>query len=85
MIPFEALLPYAVIIGMFGVAGGGMTLFNSIKTDNHRRMHPDKWDYLMMERDVRLTGKYMKQDDTIKAPESFKTSSAWRINRSWDD
>ncbi|KAK9451173.1 uncharacterized protein V1518DRAFT_412719 [Limtongia smithiae] len=86
MIPFEALLPYAVIVTMFGVAGGGMAFANTMRQDGKKqRVHRDTWDKYMMERDMRLTSTYREQSSAAVAPERFATSSVWKLNRSWDD
>ncbi|KAK9352472.1 hypothetical protein V1505DRAFT_366404 [Lipomyces doorenjongii] len=86
MIPFEALLPYGVIIIMFGVAGTGMSAAKLLREGGNKpRVHRDAWDKMMMERDMRLTKEYRKQSDEPIAPEYFKTSSVWRASRIWDD
>ncbi|KAK9468866.1 hypothetical protein V1512DRAFT_258101 [Lipomyces arxii] len=83
MIPFEALLPYGVIIIMFGVAGTGMSAAKVLAQGNGKqpRVNRDHWDRRMMERDMRLTKAFRAQSDTAVAPEEFKISSVWRATK----
>uniref|UniRef100_A0A060T722 NADH dehydrogenase [ubiquinone] 1 alpha subcomplex subunit 1 n=1 Tax=Blastobotrys adeninivorans TaxID=409370 RepID=A0A060T722_BLAAD len=82
MIPFEGLLPYAVIFGLISVAGGGLSALHSIKNNGKRdRYNLDQWERQMLQRDFRLTGKYREQSDKAIAPDSFKTSSWWKAEK----
>ena len=40
-------------------------------------------EYLVIERDFRLTGEYRKQTDKATAPEEFKTNSWWKVSPSF--
>ncbi|KAK7208097.1 hypothetical protein BZA70DRAFT_287421 [Myxozyma melibiosi] len=85
MIPFEALMPYAVIVTMIGVASGGMALGNTWRHEGKKmRVHRDHWDKMMMERDMRLTGKFRAQSIDPIAPPEFATSSTWKATKPWD-
>ncbi|KAK9479187.1 hypothetical protein V1514DRAFT_328703 [Lipomyces japonicus] len=86
MIPFEALLPYGVIITMVVVAATGSTVFSTLKNDGKKqRLNKDDWDRLMIERDLRLTGRFRAQTDELSARPGFELSSTWKANRVWDD
>ncbi|KAI1913473.1 hypothetical protein LOZ53_002472 [Ophidiomyces ophidiicola] len=44
-VPFEALLPYGIIVGLFGVTGIGMTLMGRLQNHGKRpRRGIDTWD-----------------------------------------
>ncbi|CAI5756461.1 unnamed protein product [Candida verbasci] len=73
-VPFEGLLPYAIMTAFFGLAGHGVQFIrywdNGWKND---RYNLDEFDEKMMQRDFYLTGvKRGQQSDPI-APEEFKT------------
>lgn len=74
-IPFEGLLPYAVMTGFFALAGHGVGFIrywdNGWKND---RWDLDQWDQKMMARDFLLTGTKRGQTSEAIAPDHFKTS-----------
>lgn len=74
-VPFEGLLPYAIMTAFYGLAGHGVGAIrywdNGYKND---RWDLDEWDELMMARDFRLTGVRRGQSQEAVAPDSFKTS-----------
>lgn len=74
-VPFEGLLPYAIMTAFFGVAGHGVGFIrywdNGWKKD---RFDLDEWDERMMKRDFMLTGVQRGQSSDAIAPEHFKTS-----------
>ncbi|OBA21980.1 hypothetical protein METBIDRAFT_10886 [Metschnikowia bicuspidata var. bicuspidata NRRL YB-4993] len=74
-VPFEGLLPYAIMTAFFGLAGHGVGYIrywdNGWKND---RYNLDPWDLKMMERDLLLTGTKRGQISDAVAPEHFKTS-----------
>ncbi|CAJ0648595.1 5783_t:CDS:2 [Entrophospora sp. SA101] len=82
-VPFEAIIPLGIIIGMFGVTG---TLINLSRRYQHdwkpERFQLDRWDKLMMERDRRLTGSLYGQTSNPTAPPSFSTNSVWYLTTS---
>ncbi|KAI2790556.1 hypothetical protein POX_d06076 [Penicillium oxalicum] len=44
-VPFEALLPYAIITGMFGVTGAGLYVVKRFANDGKKpRWNRDLWD-----------------------------------------
>ncbi|CZT40913.1 uncharacterized protein RSE6_00586 [Rhynchosporium secalis] len=44
-VPFEALLPYAIMIGMFGVTGAGLSKIRHMQNGGKRARHSvDQWD-----------------------------------------
>lgn len=78
-IPFEGLLPYAIMTAFFGVAGHGVGFIrywdNGWKND---RFDLDHWDEKMMHRDFLLTGIKRAQSSEPTAPEHFKTAELVR-------
>lgn len=78
-VPFEGLLPYAIMAGFFGLAGHGVGFIrywdNGWKND---RYDLDQWDQKMMARDFLLTGHERGQISEAVAPEHFKTSHITR-------
>lgn len=82
MIPFEALLPYAVMLGFFSIAGGGLGAVHYLRNGGKRdRWNPDDFDRQMLQRDLRLTGILRGQSDAPKAPEEFKRNSIWKLEK----
>ncbi|CAG7563563.1 unnamed protein product [Fusarium equiseti] len=44
-VPFEALLPYAIMIGMFGISGTGLAVIKTWQNEGKRpRYSVDQWD-----------------------------------------
>ncbi|KAF5229043.1 hypothetical protein FANTH_14331 [Fusarium anthophilum] len=44
-VPFEALLPYAIMIGMFGISGTGLAVVKNWQNEGKRpRYSVDQWD-----------------------------------------
>ncbi|EIW61580.1 small secreted protein [Trametes versicolor FP-101664 SS1] len=81
-VPWEALIPFALLTTMFGAAG---TLLNTSKRLQNQgkpvRYNVDAWDGMMMDRDARLTGHKRGQATEPFAPEEFETNSAWYTER----
>ncbi|KAF4504643.1 hypothetical protein G6O67_008070 [Ophiocordyceps sinensis] len=81
-VPFEALLPYAIMIGMFGVTGTGLAFIKTMRNEGKRpRYSLDEWDRQMMTRDRRLTGTMRGQTDRPQAPLGFELNNPWKLER----
>ncbi|SPN97435.1 uncharacterized protein DNG_00949 [Cephalotrichum gorgonifer] len=82
-VPFEALIPYGIIIGMFGATGIGLSTVKHFQNGKKRpRYSVDHWDKkLVMERDMRLTGSLRGQTDAPEAPIGFELNNPWRMER----
>ncbi|RSH78069.1 uncharacterized protein EHS24_002524 [Apiotrichum porosum] len=81
-VPWEALLPFALVTVMFGVSGNVLSISERIRNDGKApRYNIDKWDEMMMERDRRLTGSFRGQTTNPVAPESFGTNSVWETEK----
>ncbi|OIW24460.1 hypothetical protein CONLIGDRAFT_685433 [Coniochaeta ligniaria NRRL 30616] len=81
-VPFETLIPYGIIIAMFGVTGAGLSKIKHMQNGGKRaRRSIDQWDRQMMERDRRLTGMLRGQTDSPIAPDGFELSNAWKTER----
>ncbi|CUS15310.1 unnamed protein product, partial [Tuber aestivum] len=94
-IPFEALLPYAIMVGMFGVSGVGLVVVKRLKNEGKNpRYNLDVWDRsiitpnirtdvglfgIVMDRDRRLTGLLRGQTDNPVAPPEFAVNSEWKV------
>ncbi|KAI1069760.1 hypothetical protein LB507_008260 [Fusarium sp. FIESC RH6] len=85
-VPFEALLPYAIMIGMFGISGTGLAVIKTWQNEGKRpRYSVDQWDRviltneLVMERDRRLTGTLRGQTDKPEAPLGFELNNPWKL------
>lgn len=73
-VPFEGLIPYAIMTGFFGLAGYGAGFVRY--WDNgwkHDRYNLDDFDEKMMARDILLTGIKRGQSSEAVAPDHFKT------------
>ncbi|GAB7353764.1 hypothetical protein MBLNU459_g4154t1 [Dothideomycetes sp. NU459] len=81
-VPFEALLPYAVMLGFFGITGAGLSKIRNMQNGGKRARHSvDQWDKQMMDRDRRLTGFLRGQTDRPTAPAGFELSNGWRVEK----
>ncbi|KAI5464753.1 hypothetical protein BGZ63DRAFT_339637, partial [Mariannaea sp. PMI_226] len=82
-VPFETLLPYAIMVGMFAVSGTGLAVIKTWQNDGKRpRYSIDQWDkvcyiFALMERDRRLTGSLRGQTDRPEAPPGFELNNPW--------
>ncbi|RMZ83217.1 hypothetical protein DV738_g1289, partial [Chaetothyriales sp. CBS 135597] len=80
-VPFEALIPYAIMVGMFAVTGAGLATTKLIANHGKRpRWNMDVWDRQMIQRDYRLTGVFRQQTDAVEAPVGFEVSSRWKAS-----
>jgi hypothetical protein len=81
-VPFEALLPYGIMITMFGVTGAGLTAVKYFSNDGKKaRWNRDLWDRQMMERDLRITGTPRGQSANAEAPKGFEVSNPWKLEK----
>lgn len=81
-VPFEALIPYGIIIGMFGVTGAGLSIAKYYANEHKRaRWNMDAWDRQMMERDLRITGSLRGQSGNAEAPKGFEVNNPWKVER----
>ncbi|KAK3956708.1 NADH:ubiquinone oxidoreductase [Pseudoneurospora amorphoporcata] len=90
-VPFEALIPYAIIVTMFGVTGAGLSAIKTAQNGGKKaRWSLDTWDryeplipanYTMMDRDRRLTGWLRGQTDAADAPYGFEYNNPWRVEK----
>ncbi|KAK3332109.1 hypothetical protein B0T19DRAFT_94875 [Cercophora scortea] len=80
-IPFESLIPYGIIIAMFGVTGAGLSKIRNMQNGGKRqRRSLDQWDRQMMDRDRRLTGYLRGQIDSPVAPPGYELNNPWRVS-----
>ncbi|ETN46643.1 uncharacterized protein HMPREF1541_00829 [Cyphellophora europaea CBS 101466] len=78
-VPFEALLPYGIMIGLFGVTGVGLSTIRYYNNNQKRpRWNLDMWERQMMERDQRITGVFRGQSEAVEAPAGFEVNSRWK-------
>ncbi|SLM35960.1 NADH dehydrogenase [ubiquinone] (complex I), alpha subcomplex subunit 1 [Lasallia pustulata] len=94
-VPFEALLPYGIMLGLFGFSGAALSKVRHMQNGGKRARHSlDRWDrhssplghdvrtltYLaVMDRDRRLTGYLRGQTDNVVAPPGFELNNPWRM------
>ncbi|QIW99467.1 hypothetical protein AMS68_004985 [Peltaster fructicola] len=79
-VPFEALIPYGIMITMFGVTGAALSKLRHMQNGGKRGRHAlDIWDHQMMQRDKRITGLLRGQSDKVEAPPGFELSNPWRL------
>ncbi|KAI0022799.1 hypothetical protein F4780DRAFT_777264 [Xylariomycetidae sp. FL0641] len=71
-IPFEALIPYGIILGMFGATGAGLSKFRNWQNGGKRQL---------MDRDRRITGFLRGQSDNPIAPAGFELNNPWRTEK----
>ncbi|KAJ6008196.1 hypothetical protein N7540_012172 [Penicillium herquei] len=95
-VPFEALLPYGIIISMFGVTGAGLWVSKRFMNEGKKnRWNSDLWDrqseyrlqlrrqmrWSVMERDLRITGSMRGQSSNHIAPKGFEVSNPWKLEK----
>ncbi|KAL4921678.1 hypothetical protein BDW62DRAFT_174216 [Aspergillus aurantiobrunneus] len=81
-VPFEALIPYGIVVAMFGVTGVGLSVVKTFANDGKKaRWNRDLWDRQMMERDLRLTGTFRGQSTNPEAPKGFEINNPWKIEK----
>ncbi|ORY08533.1 hypothetical protein BCR34DRAFT_626193 [Clohesyomyces aquaticus] len=79
-VPFEALLPYGIMIGMFAFSAGAVGQLKSMQNGGKpARRGLDAWDRVMLERDRRLTGFMRGQTDKPYAQPGFELNNPWRV------
>ncbi|KAL2814715.1 hypothetical protein BDW59DRAFT_176362 [Aspergillus cavernicola] len=79
-LPFEALLPYGIVVVMFGVTGAGLSVVKKFANEGKKaRWNRDLWDRQMMDRDYRLTGTLRGQSTAAEAPKHFEISNPWKV------
>ncbi|RMY52982.1 hypothetical protein D0865_05500 [Hortaea werneckii] len=58
-VPFEALIPYAICLGMFGVSGAALSKIRHMQNGGKRGRHSvDQWDRQSRSSLSRLSTKY---------------------------
>ncbi|KUI62210.1 hypothetical protein VM1G_05205 [Cytospora mali] len=79
-VPFETLLPYGIILAMFGISGAGLSTVKYYQNGGKRaRRSLDQWDRQMMNRDRRLTGFLRGQSDNPIAPPGYELNNPWKV------
>ncbi|KAA6411059.1 MAG: hypothetical protein FRX48_05370 [Lasallia pustulata] len=79
-VPFEALLPYGIMLGLFGFSGAALSKVRHMQNGGKRARHSlDRWDRVLMDRDRRLTGYLRGQTDNVVAPPGFELNNPWRM------
>ncbi|RYP57140.1 hypothetical protein DL770_010749 [Monosporascus sp. CRB-9-2] len=65
-VPFEALIPYGIVLAMFGVTGAGLSKFRNMQNGGKRaRRSLDQWD----------------RSDAPIAPPGFELNNPWRVEK----
>ncbi|ROW08530.1 hypothetical protein VMCG_03042 [Cytospora schulzeri] len=81
-VPFEAFIPYGIILAMFGVSGAGLSIVRYKQNGGKRaRRSVDQWDKQMMNRDRRLTGFLRGQSDNPIAPAGYELNNPWKVEK----
>ncbi|KAL0934198.1 small secreted protein [Colletotrichum truncatum] len=90
-VPFETLIPYGIMVAMFGITGTGLHVIKSIQNGGKKpRWGLDQWDRqsmplmiwsMVMDRDRRLTGDLRGQIDNAEAPPGFELNNPWRLEK----
>ncbi|KAK6344141.1 hypothetical protein TWF696_007784 [Orbilia brochopaga] len=81
-LPWETLLPFAIVVAMFGITGAGMSTSAYVNNGyKPKRWALDVWDNQMMRRDERLTNAWRGQTDAPRAPKGYEVTSRWRLEK----
>ncbi|KZO98087.1 small secreted protein [Calocera viscosa TUFC12733] len=71
-VPWESLIPFGLLVVMFGVAGTGLKASRMYQNDwKYPRYSIDNWDEMMMTRDEQLTGSRRGQTMDPIAPAGY--------------
>ncbi|KAF4975801.1 hypothetical protein FZEAL_7461 [Fusarium zealandicum] len=63
-VPFESLLPYGIMIAMFGISGTGLAVIKTWQNEGKRpRYSVDQWD----------------KTDKPQAPLGFELNNPWKL------
>ncbi|KAJ1962032.1 hypothetical protein GGI12_002893 [Dipsacomyces acuminosporus] len=82
-LPFESIVPFAIISGMFVATSLGIRYAHTQRNEGKSvRYSLDDWDRKMMNRDKQLTGTLRGQVDNPIAPPEFKINSSWKVYES---
>ncbi|OAQ78753.1 hypothetical protein VFPBJ_06874 [Purpureocillium lilacinum] len=75
-VPFETLLPYAIMIGMFGVTGTGLAAVKTWRNEGKRpRYSLDQWD---KQSKMLPCAQCTNQPE---APLGFEFSNGWKMEK----
>ncbi|TDZ24737.1 hypothetical protein Cob_v002173 [Colletotrichum orbiculare MAFF 240422] len=74
-VPFETLIPYGIMVAMFGITGTGLAV---IKVGQTKCVAAQDF---VMDRDRRLTGDLRGQIDNAEAPPGFEVNNPWRLEK----
>ncbi|KFY78847.1 hypothetical protein V499_02092 [Pseudogymnoascus sp. VKM F-103] len=66
-VPFETLIPFAIMLTMFGITGAGLSKVRAMQN--------------VMDRDRRLTGFLRGQTGSAIAPPGFELNNPWRLEK----
>ncbi|PYH45262.1 NADH dehydrogenase [ubiquinone] 1 alpha subcomplex subunit 1 [Aspergillus saccharolyticus JOP 1030-1] len=81
-VPFEALLPFGIIVGFMTAGAGGIWAVKYWVNDYKQpRWGLDQWDRQMMDRDRRITGTFRGQSANPTAPKGFELNNPWKLEK----
>ncbi|CAD6592091.1 MAG: hypothetical protein ASARMPRED_005975 [Alectoria sarmentosa] len=82
-VPFEALLPYAIMLGMFGITGAGLSKIRHMQNGGKRARHSiDQWDRQSVPTSVGdMRSSLHRQTDKVTAPPGFELNNPWRTEK----
>ncbi|PYH76016.1 hypothetical protein BO82DRAFT_379147 [Aspergillus uvarum CBS 121591] len=81
-VPFEALLPFGIIIGSLTAGAGGIWAVKYYANGwKQPRWNLDLWDRVVMERDQRMTGIFRGQSANPTAPTGFELNNPWKLEK----
>ncbi|OBT73718.1 hypothetical protein VF21_07182 [Pseudogymnoascus sp. 05NY08] len=69
-VPFETLIPFAIMLTMFGITGAGLSKVRAMQNGGK-----------LMDRDRRLTGFLRGQTGSAIAPAGFELNNPWRLEK----
>ncbi|KFY34060.1 hypothetical protein V494_07093 [Pseudogymnoascus sp. VKM F-4513 (FW-928)] len=94
-VPFETLIPFAIMLTMFGVTGAGLSKVRAMQNGGKRGRHSvDQWDSVRHSPNPsidegktnnplakRLTGFLRGQTGSAIAPAGFELNNPWRLEK----
>ncbi|KAK1640110.1 hypothetical protein BDP81DRAFT_390858 [Colletotrichum phormii] len=86
-VPFETLIPYGIMIAMFGITGTGLHVIKGIQNGGKKpRWGLDQWDrqstcLINPKYTQLLTGDLRGQVANHEAPPGFELNHPWRLEK----
>ncbi|KAL1842868.1 hypothetical protein VTK73DRAFT_3016 [Phialemonium thermophilum] len=81
-VPFETLIPYGIILAMFGVTGAGLSKIKNMQNGGKRaRRSLDQWDRQSKGNGRSVCPLSILSIDHPVAPAGYELNNPWRVEK----